>query len=84
MPSPSTNNFQSLNSPLSSAGTMTPCTSTVTTITAMLTSASVLALANYPQKSKVSLLFPNPLNKGHPQNQKSSLTFAISRYNASG
>ena len=50
IPSPSTNNFQSLNSPLSSAGTMTPCTSTVTTITAMLTGASVLALANYPEK----------------------------------
>jgi hypothetical protein len=48
IPSLITNMRQSFKTPLCSAGTMAPCTTTVTTITAMLTTASVLALANYP------------------------------------
>lgn len=46
MPSLTTSIRQSLSEPLSSAGTSMPCTITVTTMTAMLTSASVLALAS--------------------------------------
>ena len=61
MPSLITNSRQSLSDPRCSIGTIIPCTTTVTTITAILASANVLAFANYANTtSPVSPRSHNP------------------------
>jgi len=76
IPSLTTSIFQSFSWPLSSLGTSMPCTATVTTMTAILSSASELAFANYDASQPHTLLF-----KPHSYGQQ---TFAISLYSANG